>query len=349
MILRRTTYEASAGDTAIKATPRMADFRASRKSTIRYYAGVVSRPEHRVLCPVCEYRNSRAERIVAGFALERCGRCSHVFMNPQYGESEVAELYVDRNADELAAIYSRITAAQSVRGRYISKLEMLETALPGRGRLLDFACGYGGFFEIAQTRGWDAHGSEIGQWAQRVAAARDLKNLHIGTLGDLHFPDAWFDVVHAAQVFEHLAKPKNELAEIRRILRPGGLLYIDVPNYRTLSIVLGRDDFMLNEPPQHLNYFSPKTLRSLLQASGFVVERVASNGGLKWENLVGRKINSDIAQAYGLVSDSRQKGRGTAGRRLTSALKNLLLTMFVEPILYERLKVGMVLFAVARR
>jgi SAM-dependent methyltransferase len=269
-------------------------------------------------------------------------------MNPQFSPGQIDELYRDRDRDDLTAIYARIAASPAVIGEYDRKLALLEATLPGRGRLLDFACGSGAFFERAQQRGWDAHGTELGEWARHAAAQRELQNLHVGTLSDLAFPSSSFDVVYAAQVFEHLPRPGNELAEIRRILRPGGLLYVDVPNYRTLSIVLGRDDFMLNEPPQHLNYFSPASLRDMLTRNGFDVTQVASGGGLKWENVIGRPIRSDIASAYGLVS-SPPKASAAAGASVLRKFKSFLVANAVKPFFYERLRVGMVLFAIARR
>jgi SAM-dependent methyltransferase len=314
-------------------------------------------PAMRVPCPLCGHDRAAFERTVGGYRLDRCGSCAFVFMNPQYSSAQIAELYVDRDVDSLSGIYQRIAAAPSVVAEYTARLERFEAVLPARGRLLDFACGAGAFFEIAQRRGWDAHGTELGRWAKEAAEARGLRNMHVGELRDLAFPDGYFDVVHAAQVFEHLPSPPAELGELRRILRPGGLLYIDVPNYRTLSIVLGRDDFMLNEPPQHLNYFSPATLTALIEGAGFSCVRTYTSGGLKWENLIGRSIRSDIKDAYGLGSP-KSKAEATAPKAPVSngrapaagsPLKRLALASIVKPLLYDRLKVGMKLSAIARR
>jgi len=274
-------------------------------------------------------------------------------MNPQLSAEQIDELYRDRDVDHLTGVYSRIAASPSVIAEYDGRLDALERMLPERGRLLDFGCGSGVFFERAQLRGWDAHGTELGVWARQAADMRQLKNLHIGTLTELSFPTESFDVVHAAQVFEHLARPKIELAEIRRIMRPGGVLYIDVPNYRTLSIVLGRDDFMLNEPPQHVNYFMPSTIRSMLASNGFAVHEVASGGGLKWENILGRSIKSDRAKAYGLVADGQAHETDTRAAIQpatgSSRVKSVLRATIVKPLFYDALKVGMVLFAYASR
>ncbi len=310
-------------------------------------------PSEFVHCPVCGKDDARHEREVNGYRLVRCAACGMVFMNPQYTAEQIAELYENRETESLAAVYTRIGASTSVIAQYQDRLKLFEAILPGRGRLLDFACGPGYFFELAQARGWDAHGTELGRWAADMARARGLRNLHLGRLSDLNFPDASFDVIHAAQVLEHLANPIDELLHLRRILRPGGLLYVDVPNYQTLPIMLNRDDFMLNEPPQHVNFFRPRQLSLLLRSCGFVGARVFTGGGLKWENLIGAPIRSDRAAAYGLSGrkDEAKNGDPSVVNRTgwSRSFKKLVSRSFVQPILYDRLRVGMTLAATARR
>jgi len=192
----------------------------------------------------------------------------------------------------------------------------------------------------------------LGEWTREAAEARGLKNMHIGSLRDLAFPDGYFDVVHAAQVFEHLSNPKDDLAEISRILRPGGLLYIDVPNYRTLPIWLGKDDFVLNTPPQHVNYFTPGTLADLLRSAQYESVQITSSGGLKWENLLGRSITSEIVDAYKPANETPATAIPTPvsplarGKRI---LKKAIHATIVKPMFYKGLKVGMTLEALARR
>lgn len=304
----------------------------------------------RVPCPLCGGHRAVPENTVNEFSLEKCTDCSFVFVNPQPNNEQLAEIYTDRADEELIELYARI-ATPAVLAEYVSKLEWLETLVPQKGRLLDFACAAGYFFEQAQKRGWDAHGADLGTWPAKAAAARGLKNLHVGRLEDLGFAPASFDVVYAAQVFEHLPDPVQDLKELCRILKPGGLLYIDVPNYHTLPIMLGRDDFMLNTPPQHINYFTPHSLRSLLQSASLSDIRLSSAGGLKWENLFGRPISSDIAHAYGLV-DSKSASAAPAEsalRRLSSTAKQAVKRTFVQPVLYSGMKVGMNLIATARK
>jgi SAM-dependent methyltransferase len=305
----------------------------------------------RVPCPICGDSGAAYERTVRGFDLERCRKCGMVFANPQYSEEGLLDLYQSRKLsdDGLIELYAQLTTS-TVLADIDRVLGELEATLPGRGRILDFGCGAGYFLERALKRGWDAYGVDFGSWIYKAAAARSVANVYVGPLQDHKFPDGFFDVICANQVLEHLSSPKADLGEIRRTIRSGGLFYCNVPNYHCLSILLGRDDFELNEPPQHVNYFTPKSLRTLLETCRFKVLRTSTYGGLKWENLIGRPITSDIANAYrceapaALSSAVDWKPNGSAQNPL---IKRLLFPA-VKFLLYRLAQVGMCVEVFAR-
>lgn len=306
-----------------------------------------------VACALCGADDSRPDNTVAGFTLSRCRKCGFVYVNPRYAAADLEKLYTRKNSAQLIEHYNHMVSPVML-AQYHERIDLLERLMPTRGRLLDFACAAGHFFELAGQRGWDAHGADIGEWTREAAEARGLKNLHVGYLQDLGFPDHHFDVIHAAQVFEHLEHPGKLLAELRRILRPGGLLYVDVPNYHTLPIMLNRDDFFLNEPPQHINYFTPKTLRALLVRAGLVDVRILTTGGLKWENLVGKKSISDPAGSHGPPSTGPSQERRDSApvvrkRSFKSMVKNTVMRGFVRPVLYNWSKLGMLLIGISRQ
>lgn len=316
--------------------------KAKEVETVKNFKGGRLKGLVRSRCPLCGSDRSRLETRISGYQMDKCSDCSLVFMNPRCTVEHLAAIYTVRDEQELIELYARI-ATPKVIGEYHEKLEKIEQIVPRKGRLLDFACAAGYFFEQAQQRGWDAHGCDVGVWAGRAAAVRGLKNMHIGELDSLGFPDESFDVVYAAQVFEHLLNPLQDLTALLRVLKPGGLLYIDVPNYRTLPIMLGRDDFMLNEPPQHINYFTPTTLRKMLQDAGLQSIKIGSGGGLKWENLLGRPISSDIADAYGLTGEAslaQNAAKPSLLSRVKSTAFGLAKSIVVNPVLYGQAKVG---------
>lgn len=298
-----------------------------------------------VQCPLCEAKEHLAERIVSGYQLVRCRKCSLVYMNPQLQSNDLARIYEEKkDPEEVISLYARL-ATESVISGYNHRMEYLESRLGRRGKLVDYACAAGYFLEVAQRRGWEAHGVDLGAWVRVATERRGVSNVHIGRIEDIAFPDGYFDIVYAAQVFEHLQDPRSVLKELRRILHRNGILYVDVPNYRTLPIMFGRDDFYLNAPPQHINYFVPRTFRRLLEDGGFRVEKLETEGGLKWENLIGRPIISEIADAY------RQGGNAgepipARQEKVANAPARSWPSRVVRRLMYQRLKVGINLVAI---
>jgi 2-polyprenyl-3-methyl-5-hydroxy-6-metoxy-1,4-benzoquinol methylase len=305
-----------------------------------------------VPCPLCGSTAHKPERTLDGYALVRCRGCALVYMNPQPSADAVEEIYVERDTERVIAFYAH-SHTPAVRRYYAEKLAGLERRLPGKGRLLDFGCAAGYFTEAAANRGWDAVGVDLGRWTADAAARRGFHGIRVGPLEDLGFLPGSFDAVNASQVFEHLPDPRGLLRTLVGLLRPGGLLAADVPNYRTLPILLGKDDFASNRPPQHLNYFAPATLARLLRAGGLTVEAVGSGGGLKWENLLSRPITSDVLGAHAAAREGKpvpaEPMNAPPPPGILARAKRFVGRRIARPILYGGFKWGMRLDAIGRK
>jgi methionine biosynthesis protein MetW len=136
---------------------------------------------------------------------------------------------------------------------------------PGR-RVLDLGCRDG-----ALTQAYAAGNEVVGVDADREALAA-AERLGIETRWadldqPLEFPDASFDVVVAGELLEHLRDPQRVVAEIHRVLRPGGTFVASVPNAFRLK---SRLRFLLGRAPEsdptHLQMFAASDVRALLTA-----------------------------------------------------------------------------------
>lgn len=142
---------------------------------------------------------------------------------------------------------------------------------PG-ARFLDVGCGDGRFLEFARDLGLDVAGVEPGAGAKR-AQARGL-DVREGTLLDARFPDAAFDVVAFNHSFEHVPDPEATLREASRILRPGGLVVVAVPNADSWAARRFGEHWAQLDAPRHLYGWSPRTLGLLGARVGLEVARV---------------------------------------------------------------------------
>jgi 2-polyprenyl-3-methyl-5-hydroxy-6-metoxy-1,4-benzoquinol methylase len=145
-------------------------------------------------------------------------------------------------------------------------LDELEGVPPGR--LLDVGCATGEFLLAARERGWEAVGVEVSPYAAAAARRRGLQ-VHSGTLADVPSPATTFDVVTLLDVVEHLEDPLGALRAIHRLLRPGGLVVVETPNWRSIYRVLLRGRWAAFQPRFHLMFFEERTLRRALETSGF--------------------------------------------------------------------------------
>lgn len=148
-------------------------------------------------------------------------------------------------------------------------------------RVLDLGCGAGEFSAALTEAGARPIGVDVAAEPLRRAAARvpglDLRRWPDGE--PLPLDDSSVDVVWAGEVIEHVADLAPWLSEVRRVLRPRGALLLTTPHHGPLTLLrlaLSRRRFAVHFEPRsdHLRFFSPRTLRALLDDLGFDVAQL---------------------------------------------------------------------------
>jgi SAM-dependent methyltransferase len=223
-------------------------------------------------CPLCD--SARYERIFVknGFTFVRCGDCGLVFSNPQTDESLVLEEYRGGVSNDLwVDVLTSPRQLELDRAKFSEILDELEPHRGG-GRLLDVGTSIGLFLDLARERGWDGVGTEFGERA--LAYARDELGLDVTdkTLAEAGFEPNSFDVVTLLSVLEHVNDPRAMLREVRELLKPGGTLFLIVPNVDSLACRVLHEKAATFDGRNHLIYLSPRTLPRLLEAEGFEVD-----------------------------------------------------------------------------
>ncbi len=246
-------------------------------------------------CPVCDsiasYEYSGRDLMYdlhVRYDYFACPACACVFQHPMPDMATIASFYPDdymvfdqetRTRDigplRLALLrnmrgYDHFPVALPYRllAAMISPFQQLTTpAWKGGGRMLDVGCGNGRFLNSMRIFGWDVEGVEFSEAGVTAARLSDLK-VHHGDLASANFADGSFDLVTARHVIEHIAEPHPFMAELVRVLRPGGRLVIETP----CSTALGRQWFnthwYANDVPRHLFLFSPDNLERLGTSHG---------------------------------------------------------------------------------
>jgi SAM-dependent methyltransferase len=138
------------------------------------------------------------------------------------------------------------------------------------GALLDIGCGLGRHLFQLKDHFARAEGVELCATSVQFCRERGLTVYDV-PLEEARLPESSYDVVMMSQVLEHLPDPRGTCREIRRLLRPDGYLYLDTPNFASLSMRLFRSRNAVVLGSSHVSLFDVGSLRNLLASLGFEV------------------------------------------------------------------------------
>jgi 2-polyprenyl-3-methyl-5-hydroxy-6-metoxy-1,4-benzoquinol methylase len=218
-----------------------------------------------------------------------CGDCGLIFVSPRFSAGKLAEIYEREDYSDVSVFddfdYERWKRQEGFNVRPMTSykvkamlVDLIAQYVPAGARLLDVGCGFGLTVYEANQRGFRAEGIDISQRFLKLAREKLGLTLKQGRLEDLRFPEASYDGVIFWDVLEHVHNPLEILAEIRRITRPGGYLFGQVPNSRGLSNRyktflnrhgLSRKQFKHFGIPHHVFIFDERSLRRMLEKCGF--------------------------------------------------------------------------------
>lgn len=228
-----------------------------------------------VLCGGALAPRHRFER----FALAYCAACELGQLDPLPTDDELRALYGSRKyfegTDRVGYAGYADDAPQFAR-TFRGVLDRLLRYGPVR-ELLEIGCGPGVFLAEAARAGIESVvGVDRNPWAVEQVRARGLEG-HVGSI-DVLAPGRQFDAVVMLDLLEHVGEPRAFLAALRPHLRPGGRLFIMTPNIRSLLARLSGERWVSFKIPEHVLYYSPRSIRRLLGDAGFEVLSITGAG-----------------------------------------------------------------------
>jgi 2-polyprenyl-3-methyl-5-hydroxy-6-metoxy-1,4-benzoquinol methylase len=259
----------------------------------------------------------------------RCNLCGLMYANPQEEIDAVTALTGDVPTVYNPEDHREYFQKQQVQiPDNLRALSVLNEYLPGRGRLLEVGSYCGIFLDRIRSDGWEATGLEPFRAAADYSRAKFGLQIMDGVLPQPELPDRSFDAVVMLHVIEHMPDPMASLRELRRLLRPGGLLVVETPRFDSLVFkLLGKRERSVAACNGHIYFFTVPTLTRMLEQSGFQVERA---------DLVGRTLTLErLLTNVAIVSRSDQLRR--AFSRLSQALRLDRLRMHINARDMQRL------------
>lgn len=219
-------------------------------------------------CLIC---NSRVIVDMVGYEdnhLCKCKSCGFVFAKVVPSKEELEKHYEGYGRNDYL---SPITIK-----RYHELLDKMES-FRKTNRILDVGCGIGYFLEVAKERGWEVYGTEFTDDAVHICEGKGI-NMKKGVLDPENYEPEFFDIITSFEVIEHINNPLDEIQRFNQLLRKGGLVYLTTPNFNSLLRYRLKGEYNIIAYPEHLSYFTPKTLSFLFKKNGFKIKKLLTTG-----------------------------------------------------------------------
>jgi SAM-dependent methyltransferase len=234
-----------------------------------------------------------------------CSHCASIYLNPRPDKASLSMAYTDyythsKHAEERALIapgpfwallrdylawrFGMTTPAPTLYGgRWLvralpplqQKLDRFgrhldRTKFPQGGRVLDIGCGNGTFLRLVQAMGWQAQGLEPDAKSSAICQKYGLEVTHGNLAQFCAQSHAAFDAITLNQVIEHVIDPQTVLSQCFQLLRPGGMIWLGLPNPKSIGLKLFRESWGPLHPPQHLQIPTQHVLKHWLSEAGFL-------------------------------------------------------------------------------
>jgi 2-polyprenyl-3-methyl-5-hydroxy-6-metoxy-1,4-benzoquinol methylase len=285
----------------------------------------------RLTCLICGSAHIRPAFNLPEFVVATCDHCGH-------GRTIYKKKPADTQARFQGARWTETREIMESTTSAMAELRYQDLAAFGPGSdVLEVGCGTGEFLAAAKRAGHRVVGLDLSEEAITYVQRRhpDL-DVRCCTLDSQDLAPASFDVVAAFHVVEHVSDPLRLLQQMTRPLKPGGLLYIRVPNLNTwYRRVLGRNWWAFGV--EHASHFTSASMHLALTETGLEVVTVRSGDSdlqhSMWPILPLFLHRGTVLRALGDALSPRTQGPGQSNARMPDSarikLKRNLITGFL--------------------
>lgn len=256
-------------------------------------------------CPVCgcfEFDQlvrdrNRRDNIDCTGAYVECKKCSLIYLHERPPWDEIVKFYssIDENQTANTGTVNAEELKQQAKTpvpqwkMFLRNLRFrphswpLESVAQNHCRLLDIGCGSGAKLLEFSQRGYDVWGVDVGE--QSINNCKELLpqgHFIVGEVNQIDLPDKFFDFIRIDNALEHVPNPKEVIQECRRLLSHRGKLMIYVPHGKSLSMRFLKGNSISVWIPFHLQLFTHKSLRRLIEDAGLRDVRIYGYTPMSW-------------------------------------------------------------------
>jgi len=233
-------------------------------------------------CPICNSNKfvpflSCIDNTVSRetFNIVKCEQCSFKFTNPRPEEDIIgryykSENYVSHSNTNKGFINSTY---QTVRKYTLLKKLQLISKFYKTGYILDIGCGTGEFLNTCKNAKWKTLGIEPDIDARTMAIQNH--SLDVREESEIEkLPDSSFDIITMWHVLEHVPKLNKRVEDLKRLIKPNGIIIIAVPNSDSLDAKIYKENWAAYDVPRHLYHFNPNDINLLFKNHGLKMFRI---------------------------------------------------------------------------
>ena len=246
-------------------------------------------------CICCGGAQSQRAFVKSGFEIRRCTACGlgRTVLAADFDPARYYdESYFQGGAADGYADYQG--SADTLRMEFRHTLSDVLPFFHG-GRLLEFGCAYGYFLEEARAHFTSVHGIEYAEAAAQACRIRGL-DVVSGVVTESSL-DGLYDAIVGLDVIEHVPEPDDTVRTLARHMRPGAALVMTTGDWDSWLARATGARWRLMTPPQHLSFFTPAAMRTMLQRAGLEVVSLTH----PWKRVPASLIAYQLQRMIGLT------------------------------------------------
>ena len=176
---------------------------------------------------------------------------------PEYYQTEDYISHTDSKRNLFEKVYHSIREISLKR-----KLKLINSFKTEQKTLLDFGCGTGDFLNTAQNNNWIVSGIEPNKEARLIANSKTNQSVFDSNYIN-NLEKESFDVITLWHVLEHIPNLEAQIAQLKSLLKPSGVLIIAVPNFKSYDSNYYKQFWAALDVPRHLWHFNQKSVSKL--------------------------------------------------------------------------------------
>lgn len=179
------------------------------------------------------------------------------------------ETYWGKVIDPDGKVRNLLDEREKFLANVMDELDFINSLPPSK--IIDIGCGPGFMLSGIEDK-HQKFGLEISKYAAQHA--KKYATIYEKPIEELNLDENSFDVVISHHVIEHVDSPESFLTQIKKTLKPGGILILSTPDFNCVCAKLFKERYRLLHDKTHVNLFSFKSLKNMLQDFGFEVKDV---------------------------------------------------------------------------